>query len=211
MASCAVAALSLLVAVTGWRRVRQLRRTQQAIIGDSTGYYIGKKAGAALYNRPQSRLFNRERLLATRAFYDRYGGITIVRDYIHAIRAETKTLRAYVRMEPGPGERCDVDWGHFGALIYNDAPRKLYAFCLVECHSRRMYVEFTHSQSFETFVRCHIHAFEEMGGCSREIWFDNLATAVAEHEGNLVRFNPRFLAFAREYDFIPRACHVAAA
>jgi transposase len=26
-----------------------------------------------------------------------------------------------------------------------------------------------------------------------------------------VRFNPRFLAFAREYDFIPRACHVAAA
>lgn len=34
---------------------------------------------------------------------------------------------------------------------------------------------------------------------------------MAEHEGNLVRFNPRFLAFAREYGFIPRACHVAAA
>ena len=33
---------------------------------------------------------------------------------------------------------------------------------------------------------------------------------VAEHEGNLVRFN-RFLAFARECGFIPRACHVAAA
>jgi len=27
----------------------------------------------------------------------------------------------------------------------------------------------------------------------------------------VVRFNPRFLAFAREYSFIPRACHVAAA
>jgi membrane-associated protein len=49
-----------------------------AIIGDSTGYYIGKKAGAALYHRPQSRLFNRQRLLATKAFYDRYGGVTIV-------------------------------------------------------------------------------------------------------------------------------------
>ena len=48
-------------------------------------------------------------------------------------------------------------------------------------------------------------------GCARELWFDNLATAVAEHDGNLVRFNPRFLAFAREYGFIPRACHVAAA
>src|SRR5919109_2175747 len=49
-----------------------------AILGDSTGYYIGRKAGAALYNRPQSRFFNRGRLLATKAFYDKYGGITIV-------------------------------------------------------------------------------------------------------------------------------------
>ncbi len=32
---------------------------------------------------------------------------------------------------------------------------------------------------------------------------------MAEHEGNLVRFHPRFLAFAREFGFLPRACHVA--
>jgi membrane-associated protein len=49
-----------------------------AIIGDSTGYYIGKKAGAALYNRPQSRFFHRERLLTTKAFYEKYGGMTII-------------------------------------------------------------------------------------------------------------------------------------
>ena len=139
------------------------------------------------------------------------GGETIVKNYLRTLRRETRTRPAYVRVEPGPGERFDVDWGHFGALAYNGTPRKLYAFCLVEAHSRKMYLEFTHSQSFETFVRCHIHAFEELGGCARELWFDNLATAVAEHEGSLVRFNPRFLAFAREYDFVPRACHVAAA
>src|SRR5215469_15707634 len=46
---------------------------------------------------------------------------------------------------------------------------------------------------------------------SRELWYDNLATAVAEHDGNLVRFHPRFLAFARESSFLPRACHVRAA
>lgn len=139
------------------------------------------------------------------------GGETIVKDYLRALRAESKHRRAYVRVEPGPGERFDIDWGHFGALVYNGAPRKLYAFCLVEAHSRKMYLEFTHSQTLETFVRCHIHAFDELGGCARELWFDNLATAVAEHEGNMVRFNPRFLAFAREYGFIPRACHVRAA
>jgi membrane-associated protein len=48
-----------------------------AILGDSTGYYIGRKAGAALYNRPQSRFFHRERLLTTKAFYEKYGGMTI--------------------------------------------------------------------------------------------------------------------------------------
>ncbi|MBV8897535.1 MAG: IS21 family transposase, partial [Acidobacteriaceae bacterium] len=139
------------------------------------------------------------------------GGITILKDHLLAVRKNCVLPRAYVRMEPAPGERFDIDWGHFGALLYNGTPRKLYAFCLVECHSRKMYLEFTQSQTFETFVRCHLHAFEALGGCARELWFDNLATAVAEHEGNLVRFNPRFLAFARECDFIPRACHVRAA
>lgn len=74
-----------------------------------------------------------------------------------------------------------------------------------------LFVEFTHRQSFETFVRCHQHAFEAMGGVARECWFDNLFTAVTEHDGRLVRFNPRFLAFAREYGFYPRACNPRAA
>ncbi len=43
-----------------------------------------------------------------------------------------------------------------------------------------------------------------------KVAYDNLATAVAEHDGRLVRFLPRFLAFAREYGFYPRACNLAA-
>jgi membrane-associated protein len=49
-----------------------------AVIGDATGYWIGKRAGAALYNRPQSFWFRREHLLRTKAFYDQHGGKTIV-------------------------------------------------------------------------------------------------------------------------------------
>ena len=36
IAACAVAALALVVAVVGWRKVRELRRGQQAILGGST-------------------------------------------------------------------------------------------------------------------------------------------------------------------------------
>jgi len=49
-----------------------------AITGDAVGYSIGLRAGHALFNRPQSRFFRRDHLLKTKAFYDRYGGITIV-------------------------------------------------------------------------------------------------------------------------------------
>jgi len=138
------------------------------------------------------------------------GGHTILRDYVHNARPPLKPKRAFLRMEPPPGERFEVDWGHFGVLDYAGDKRKLYAFALVEAHSRMLYLEFTHSQTFETFVRCHVHAFTVMGGVARETAYDNLATAVAEHDGRLVRFLPRFLAFAREYGFYPKACNVAA-
>ena len=75
------------------------------------------------------------------------------------------------------------------------------AFAVVEAHSRMLYPEFTRSQSFDTLARCHVRAFTAMGGVVREIAYDKLATAVAEHDGRLVRFLPRFLAFAREYRF----------
>lgn len=138
------------------------------------------------------------------------GQLTILRIYLQTLRQTIKVPRAFIRIESSPGDCFQIDWGHFGALDYEGDKRKLYAFCLIECHSRRLYVEFTHSQTFETFVRCHIHAFRFMGGVARECVYDNLASAVAEHDGRIVRFNPRFLAFAHEYDFYPRACNKAA-
>ena len=49
-----------------------------AIAGDATGYYIGRSAGRALYNRPNSLLFRREHLIRTHEFYEKHGGKTIV-------------------------------------------------------------------------------------------------------------------------------------
>jgi membrane-associated protein len=49
-----------------------------AISGNTTGYTIGLKAGHALFNRPQSRVFRRDHLEKTKAFYEKYGGMTII-------------------------------------------------------------------------------------------------------------------------------------
>jgi len=137
------------------------------------------------------------------------GGHAILQEYVRKVRPQPESKRAFVRMEPFAGERFEVDWAHFDVLNYSGDIRKLYAFALVDAHSRMLHVEFTHSQSFETFARCHVHAFHALQGVAREIVYDNLATAVAEHDGRLVRFLPRFLGFAREYNFFPRACNPA--
>jgi membrane-associated protein len=49
-----------------------------AIVGDATGYWIGYRAGKALYNRPQSFFFRRDHLLKTHEFYEKHGGKTII-------------------------------------------------------------------------------------------------------------------------------------
>lgn len=49
-----------------------------AIAGDATGYWIGRRAGQALYSRPNSLLFRRDHLVKTHEFYERHGGKTIV-------------------------------------------------------------------------------------------------------------------------------------
>ena len=49
-----------------------------AMLGDSTGYLLGRKTGPRIFSRPDSRFFKQEYVTRTKAFYDRYGGKTIV-------------------------------------------------------------------------------------------------------------------------------------
>ncbi len=49
-----------------------------AIAGDQIGYWIGRKAGANLYRREDSRFFKRRHLERAHDFYEKYGGKTIV-------------------------------------------------------------------------------------------------------------------------------------
>jgi membrane-associated protein len=49
-----------------------------AIAGDTCGYMLGKQTGPKIFNRPDSRLFRREHLERTHAFYEKHGGKTII-------------------------------------------------------------------------------------------------------------------------------------
>jgi membrane-associated protein len=49
-----------------------------AIAGNLVGYWIGYKAGPAVFNRPDSRLFRQEYVDRSHEFFERYGAPTIV-------------------------------------------------------------------------------------------------------------------------------------
>ena len=64
-----------------------------AFVGNLCGYWIGAKAGPALFNKPESKFFKQEYVDKTHAFFERYGApaiilgrfVPIVRTFITAI------------------------------------------------------------------------------------------------------------------------------
>jgi membrane-associated protein len=49
-----------------------------AVLGDSVNYAVGHYFGPKAFHRPDSRWFRQEYLRRTQAFYDKYGGVTII-------------------------------------------------------------------------------------------------------------------------------------
>jgi membrane-associated protein len=49
-----------------------------SILGDGSGFYLGSTLGYRLFSNPKSRIFRREYLERTHAFYERHGGKTIL-------------------------------------------------------------------------------------------------------------------------------------
>ena len=49
-----------------------------AILGDTVNYSVGHYIGPRVFDKPDSRWFRQDHLRRTQAFYDRYGGVTII-------------------------------------------------------------------------------------------------------------------------------------
>jgi membrane-associated protein len=71
-----------------------------AVIGDTVGYWIGYKAGPAIFNRPSSRFFKQEYLQRARAFYEKHGGKTIIiARFIPIVRTFVPVVAGAAKME----------------------------------------------------------------------------------------------------------------
>jgi len=70
-----------------------------AIVGDNVGYFLGRKSGPHIFNRPKSRFFHPDHLKRTKAFYEKYGARAIVyARFIPIIRTCTPFISGVAEM-----------------------------------------------------------------------------------------------------------------
>jgi membrane-associated protein len=72
-----------------------------AFAGNAVGYWIGRAAGPAVFDRPKSRLFKPEHVLKTQGFFDRYGNRAIVlARFVPIVRTFITVMAGVGRMQP---------------------------------------------------------------------------------------------------------------
>jgi membrane-associated protein len=71
-----------------------------AVAGNLVGWSIGRKAGPAVFNKPDSRLFKVRYVEQARAFFDRYGARTvIVARFVPILRTFATVMAGVARMD----------------------------------------------------------------------------------------------------------------
>jgi membrane-associated protein len=100
----------LLAATTGvfnlW--LLGLLLTVASVLGNTSGYAIGKATGPRLFSRDDSLLFNKKHLIRAREFYERHGGKTVI------IARFMPIVRTFVPVVAGMGQM-----GYRRYTIYN--------------------------------------------------------------------------------------------
>lgn len=70
-----------------------------AVLGDATGYSIGKKLKDTIFAKKSSRFFHREHLQKTEAFYQKHGSKTVfLARFVPIVRSFTATLAGVTAM-----------------------------------------------------------------------------------------------------------------
>lgn len=83
------------------------------MIGDWCGYLLGRRAGPAIFKRPNSRFFKQEHLQRTHEFYEKHGGKTIIyAKFVPIVRTFAPFIAGVARMRYSSFASYDI----FGAI-----------------------------------------------------------------------------------------------
>lgn len=134
-------------------------------------------------------------LVAEHAFTGHYHS---VRRFVR--RLHPKEEVPFRRLEAGPGEEAQIDFGTGAPLLLPDGKRRrTHVFRIVLSHSRKAYSEAVLRQTTDNFLRCLENAFGHFGGVPQRLVLDNLRAAVTKADWFDPELNPKVRSFAQHH------------
>lgn len=89
--------------------------TAGAILGNVVGYEIGRAVGPPVFERREGRLFNKQQVVRTRAFFDRYGAPAIIlARFVPVVRTFITVTAGVARMD----RRLYLTYSTVGAVLW---------------------------------------------------------------------------------------------
>ena len=101
-------------------------------------------------------------------------GYSTLAEYV----SKLKPKEVYIPVNTAPGEEAQVDFGYFGKFEKDGKQVKVWVFSMILSYSRYAYYEIVTDQKTDTFIACHINAFEYFRGVPQTVLIDNLKAAV---------------------------------
>ena len=130
-----------------------------------------------------------------------------VKRYVRNLKPGARLVT--VRIETAPGEQAQVDFGQVTLTFAEGVKKKVWAFVMTLSYSRHRFVRFVERQDTNTWLECHIRAFEFLGGCARTILLDNLKAGVVKPDLYDPTLNRAYAELERHYGFIADPAKVA--
>ena len=95
-----------------------------------------------------------------------------------------RVTKATMRIQHKPGDTMEVDWAGSTISIYDNVTGEAtpaYLFVAVLSCSCYVYAEICINMKSDTFINCHVHAYEYFGGVTRLLIPDNLKTGITSN------------------------------
>ncbi|MEK7277312.1 MAG: IS21 family transposase, partial [Chloroflexota bacterium] len=126
-------------------------------------------------------------------------------------KLEGQTPEVTVRVEVGPGEESQLDFGYAGRMYdpQQQKVRKAWAFVMTLSHSRHQYVDLVFDQTVSTWTGLHRQAFEFFGGVPKKLKIDNLKAAIVKACFEDPQVQRAYRECAEHYGFLISPCRVA--
>jgi len=126
------------------------------------------------------------------------GSYPSVRRYVGKLK--NKTPLPFRRIEVGPGEEAQIDFGTGAPVVdENGKRRRTHVLRVVLSHSRKGYSESVFRQTTDNLIAVLENAFRHFGGVPKTLVPDNLKAAVIKADWYDPELNPKLQSFCDHY------------